>query len=98
MIDPNNKYLHDSELVFLHKIPKQDIKFQLTLQDLFVRHLMTRLHKLEEKDQRYDYLWPREIRNRISSAAMVARRISQRNSSASFAFSLGVIVRILWNL
>jgi hypothetical protein len=59
-------YLHDSEVFFLHKIPKEDIKFQMTLQDLFDRNLLNLLPELDEKDDRYGYIWPKRIRERIS--------------------------------
>jgi hypothetical protein len=64
--DLKYKHLHDSEVVFLHKISKEDIKFQVTLQDLFDRDLLTLLPELEETDEYYGrYLWPKRIRERI---------------------------------
>jgi hypothetical protein len=62
-----NKYLHDSEVVFLHRIPQADIKFQMTLHDLYNRGLLKLLPELEEKDEYYNrYIWPKRIRERIS--------------------------------
>jgi hypothetical protein len=65
--DPMHIHLHDSE-VFLRKIPKEDIKFQMTLQGLFHRKLLTLLPELDENDDRYGYIWPKRIRERISKS------------------------------
>ena len=57
----DNKYLHDSEVVFLRKIPQADIKFQITLHDLFDRGLLTLLSELQEKNFYNRYIWPKRI-------------------------------------
>jgi hypothetical protein len=63
----DNKYLHDSEVVFLHKIPQADIKLELTLHDLYNRCLLKLLPELKEKHDCYSrYIWLKRNRERIS--------------------------------
>jgi hypothetical protein len=79
----DNKYLHDSEVVFLHKIPQADIKFQMTLHELYNRGLRKLLPELKEKDDYCNrYIWPKRIRERISdncscNSVKIAKRLKE---------------------
>lgn len=45
-----NEHIHASDAVFLHKIPKEDVKLQVSLQELFDRDLEHILPELFERD------------------------------------------------
>jgi hypothetical protein len=64
---PKLEHLHDSEAVFLHVIPKEDLVINLSLQDLFDRGLKDILPELCNKDTTCNkFLWPKAIRAKIS--------------------------------
>jgi hypothetical protein len=61
---PDHKFLHDSEVVFLHKIRKDDIKLQVSLQELSDRSTQACIPELDKPVGR-QRLWPKGIRARI---------------------------------
>jgi hypothetical protein len=57
-----HQHLHDSEVVFLNKVPKEDVQFQLSLQELFDSGLTDILPELCEKDAvSNSFLGPTEV-------------------------------------
>jgi hypothetical protein len=67
--EPRNACLYDSEGLFVSRIPKEQIKAKVSLQDLFDRKLLD--HMLPELSEKHEHfrlrLGPSMIRNRISS-------------------------------
>ena len=64
--DPKNAFLHVSEAVFLKQIPREHVKFRISLQDLFDRELPDILPELCERNEHFKRrLWPKEIRAQI---------------------------------
>jgi hypothetical protein len=64
---PKLEHLHDSEAVFLHVIPKEDLVINLSLQDLFDRGLKDILPELCNKDTTCNkFIWPKAIRSKTS--------------------------------
>ena len=66
---PTHMHLHDSEVLFLHSIPKEDIVLQVSLQDLVDRDLADVLPELDGKHSFYNkHRWPKEIRRLMSES------------------------------
>jgi len=68
LFSPKFQRLHEKEVVFLHQIPKEDIRFEITLQQLYTADLRVVLPELWYQNPNPDFdrmLSPSEIRNHI---------------------------------